>query len=65
MSAEICKHGLYGTLCHICFPEWHTYLALVGDEYKKFTAPGSTEAIQKAKKLKAVGLFQSIHWDRT
>lgn len=59
-SKDICKHGLYGNLCHKCFPEKHTYLALLGTEYKIFTASGWEEALKKGEKLNADGVFHRI-----
>lgn len=42
---------MYGTLCHVCYPELHTYIVVYQDgETKKYTAAGTDQAISLANK---------------
>lgn len=59
---KICPHEYAGTLCHLCFPEYHTFLSLYSDgTWKKFVKGGMAEdAVSKALRSGAVEVYKLI-----
>ncbi len=62
MNLTICTHGKHGVLCHKCYPERHTYCAVLLDGTRKlYTAPDFDAGVQRGLKLKAVEIFKLIY----